>query len=602
MSVRLSRLFVWLHAATLIAVLLQPSTPAQYLGRYSQTAFMLAAILLLSLPLVGWGVRIFQNRLQHITWPAPVRWVLIAMGLLAVGLLWGLPGASATSYAVLRIYLSVMFMTGLVWLFEMDTVRLPLVWVIVGVLLALVGLFVLALGFPGVRWIDEAYMAGLSKNFLETGKLKPLVYEAVDTESYAMMYMGLGWWFGLFGFGLWTARAFIFTVGLVMLAVTWDTVRRVYGQYAAWVGVLLGAVALLPLNLLRQDVSVALYLAIALWVYVLAQESERHALHIIVGFFVAFSTDGHPNAYRFSFAFGAAYALEWGILLWQEKRWRWYPPLLYLIVGGVTGVATYVGLYVTLTDDFLKMAASPFLDATKAPYLILLDQFIEPLRSTPQLFGAAMIGLAVGLRAKQPLMRLLLMVFVVNMSIIAVLYGYYRTYYVAQSVGLFVLMVAPLFADMKAEAPRVGVVLVLLVMSAGLVWNRWNQSELRHGFNDTLAVAEAARAYLPDDAVIVGTDPMYFRLSDYPHFSDYATAGWVRNKFGTSEADLWAQIDPDAVFWLPNNPEQPPTSLFDYITQADYVQVACWQSARIGQVDLYLRGEHSPVASCEDLP
>lgn len=598
--------WAWLHGAAWVAVVLQPSTPADIMGRYSSTAFALLVALTVTWPLVGWGAPRLIARASRLTVPRPIRATVLLLVMAFVFALWMLPGASATSYAVLRLYLTAIAAAVALWTVRHAESPIPTTRAVLFALaaLGLAALFALALRFPGVRWIDEAYMASLSYNVAQTGQLKPLVYEYVDTESYALMYVGLGGWFRAFGFGLWTARAFVYVVGLLTLAITWDTARRIWNPTAATLAALLGAVALLPLNLLRQDVSVALYLAIALWLYHHAQTTQRSAWHIAVGFFVAFATDGHPNAYRFSFAFGAAYLLTWALQIYEARAWRWYPPVFYLAVGGVLGVLAYVGLYVWLTDDFLKLAASPFLDATKPPHLVLLDQFIEPLRSTPHLFGAAIAGLWLGWhgRDRKPMLRLLTVVWVVNMAIIAVLYGYYRTYYVAQSVGLFVLMSAALFAQLRTDAARLTVAALIAVASIGFTVNRWQQPELRHGFNDAIHIAHVAAEDIAPDAVVIAPDPMYFPLYDRAEFVDYATAGWVRNKFGTPDATLWAQIAPDAILWMPANPEPPPTSLWDYITENDYISVRCWQSPHVGRVDLFVQADRPTTDLCEDLP
>lgn len=588
------RSWFWLHLVGWLAVLLQPSIPAQYFGRYSRTALVMLVALTVTLPLVG-GVSAWVGR-RLAAWRLSVGAALAVFGAVAAALfvLWALPGATAPSYVVLRLYISAVMLTLGVWSLEaLPTVRLR--WgavVATMVLLACAGLWLLALGFPGVRWIDEAYMVSVSHNFAQTGKLQPLIYDRVDTESYSLFYMGLGMWLRVWGTGLWTARAFVFGVGLLMLAISGWTAARLYGRFAAWGAVLLAAVSLLPLNLLRQDVSVSLYLSVALALYVLATQGERHWLHVGVGFFVAFATDGHPNAYRFSFAFGAAYALEWALLLWQERRW--YPPIFLLALGGIIGLSVYITLYATLTEDFLKLAASPILGATEPFYRVIFTQMVENVRNVPLLFGAALVGLIIGLRAPTPITRLLAVVLAVNVVLMAALNGYYRTYYIAQNISSYVLLAAGLLYALRPnvrdiDGVQAGVIALLLMAGAGFTFSRWNQPELRHGFNDALHIAAEVDTLLPDSARVVGSDPMYFRLLDKAEFVEYATAGWVRNKFDIPEPDLWTQVNADAVILLYNNPERPPQSLLDYVQAADYQRVACWQSARVGQVDLFTR-------------
>jgi hypothetical protein len=243
--------------------------------------------------------------------------------------------------------------------------------------LALIGL---STRFPAVLWVDEAYMASLSWNFGHTAQLEPLVYRHVSTESYALIYMALGGWYRLVGFGFAQGRFFLYMLALLMLGFTSYTARRVYSHSAAWAVLILGAPALLMLNVYRQDISVGLYLSVAFLLYALAHHTQRRILHVLVGFFVAFATDGHPSAYRFSLAFGVAYTLENLLQMIQHKRFFIDPALIYLAIGGVMGVATYIGIYATLAQDFLSLASrSPFLEVSTPWYRLIAEQLFVPL-------------------------------------------------------------------------------------------------------------------------------------------------------------------------------------------------------------------------------
>lgn len=590
----------------LAALALQPSTPPVLFGRYSPTAAAVLAALLVTAPLVGWLAPRAGAVLAGLGLGDAVSWTVAVVAGGVVTVLWALPVASAPAYSVLRVYITGVTLTlGLWGLERLQPAEGLHWWVMLApyfvpalVLTTTAALFGLTWGFPGVRFVDEAYMASLAWNFGNTGRIAPLIYDPVDTESYALMYMGLGLWYRVVGFGLWAGRAFVYLVGLGALAATWAVARRAYGTYAAWVGVLLGAFALVPLNLLRQDVSVAVYLALALLAYGVAVERARPPLHLVVGFLVAFATDGHPNAYRFSLAFGAAYLLEWA-LLWRAGGRVVYWPLLYLVVGGVLGVASYVGLYAWLGDDFLTLAASPVLTPTAAPPLVFLEQLTVAVAQTPLLFGAAALGLVVGLRAGQPLTRLVAVVLLVNMGVLAALYGYYRAYYVAQSVGLYVVLAAALFGALPRTAGarvRVGLVVFVLGANVGLLLNRYGNDDLRAGFNPALAVGAALREQLPAGATVVGTDPMYFGLADHVTFVEYAAGGWAAAKFNVAEADVWADVAPGYVVMFYANPIPPPDALQAYMRGANMIPVACWESARLGRIDLFATPAAAPDA------
>ena len=611
---RLIRGWGALGALAIVALLLQPSTPAILFERYSRNALTVIAALAVTLPLVVWLGQRLPAWLEQTPLTALLRGGIALAGLMAVLILWAAPVASAPSYWPLRIYLTGLAAPLIVWgLAPFPLPRWSLPALTVSLALILLGLVT---RFPGVQWIDEAYMASSAVNFTRIGAVKPLIYTAVDTESQSMMYMALGVWYRLVGFGLWSGRVLIFGVGLAMLTVTAVIARRHYSASAAWVAVMVALVGVFNLNVLRQDIEVALFLALALWVWGMAECTGRKPLHVLVGFFAAFAIDGHPNAYRFSLGFGAAYVLDAALAIWDARRARraWQAeviPLMYLIVGGVAGVAAYIGLYTWIGKDLLAAAQDPFLPIDRPPTLIVLDQLRENLIAAPQLFGAAVLGAALGVWQRDRFARRITVILVVSAAVIALLYGYYRPYYVAQTLGLLAILAAGLFhwlmtdpkAGVRAYRAQTALGIVVFVSVVGMVARQMQNGEFSERFNDMIAIAQAARAVIPPEAVIVGSDPMYFALNDAPEFSEYAVAGWAGGKFNIAESAVWEQIAPDAVLVAYDNPLAPPPSLLDYLQANAFGMVACWHSPQVGQVDLFMRaGSASAAPTCEEMP
>ncbi|MEO0563680.1 MAG: hypothetical protein AAF125_16360, partial [Chloroflexota bacterium] len=230
------------------------------------------------------------------------------------------------------------------------------------------------------------------------------------------------------------------------------------------------------------------------------------------------------------------------------------------------------------------------LTPTKPPALVLVDQIVFPLQNTPILFGMAALGLGVGLRRNDPFVRLIAVVLLVSSVVIAGLYGYYRSYYVAQTVSLFALLTAALLAPVVqagGERIRIGLAIFLVAGNVGYVANRYMNDEFRENFNATLTVAADLREMLPTGSVVITTDPMYFKLVDHAEVVEYATAGWAAGKFETTEAAIWEQSASDYVVMVYENPERPPASLIDYIETRGMAPTHCWNSARIGQIDLF---------------
>lgn len=518
-----------------------------------------------------------------------------------------MPFASALPYQVIRLYLSVILVSVATWLMPTFTLSRGATRLAMGLggaaLLVLLGL---STRFPAVLWVDEAYMASLSWNFGHTTQLEPLVYRHVSTESYALIYMALGGWYRLVGFGFAQGRFFLYVLALLMLGFTFYTARRVYSHSAAWAVLILGAPALLMLNVYRQDISVGLYLSVAFLLYALAHHTQRRILHVLVGFFVAFATDGHPSAYRFSFAFGVAYALENLLQMIQQKRFFIDPALIYLAVGGVIGVATYIGIYATLAQDFLSLASrSPFLEVSTPWYRLIAEQLLVPLGSIPLVLGCAVLGAGVAVRLAHPLNRVLVVVWAVNMGFIAFFYGFYRSYYLAHSIGIYLLLAVALVYVM-IEQLHVSPMMVLsglAMASLGLTVHRVGFSDLAVGYHEAFALADAVREYVPPDQRLVGIDPMYFRMADYDDFVEVASAPWLANREGITRLEAWERIQPSAVVIVEGYPTPPDEALRVYVAQDGWERVACWEGERVGHVDLFMRSPIPPIQSptCQSL-
>lgn len=606
MKARLFQSWGWLHLVSVGALLLHTSIPAPYFGRYSQNALIILAMGLLSLPfafVVGyrWG-SVSRPRL-----PNGWYWLGVGMCWLALAGIWGMPFASALPYQVIRLYLSVILVSVATWLMPTFTLSRGATRLAMGLggaaLLVLLGL---STRFPAVLWVDEAYMASLSWNFGHTAQLEPLVYRHVSTESYALIYMALGGWYRLVGFGFAQGRFFLYMLALLMLGFTFYTARRVYSHSAAWAVLILGAPALLMLNVYRQDISVGLYLSVAFLLYALAHHTQRRILHVLVGFFVAFATDGHPSAYRFSLAFGVAYTLENLLQMIQHKRFFIDPALIYLAIGGVMGVATYIGIYATLAQDFLSLASrSPFLEVSTPWYRLIAEQLFVPLGAIPLVLGCAVLGAGVAVRLAHPLNRVLVVVWAVNMGFIAFFYGFYRSYYLAHSIGIYLLLAVALVYVMIEQlhiSPPI-VLSGLAMASLGLTVHRVGFSDLAVGYHEAFALADAVREYVPPDQRLVGIDPMYFRMADYDDFVEVASAPWLANREGITRLEAWERIQPSAVVIVEGYPTPPDEALRAYVAQDGWERVACWEGERVGHVDLFMRSPIPPIQSptCQSL-
>ncbi len=580
----------WLHLVSLVALLLQSSTPAEILGRYSQTAASIIAVFSLTLPLVWKITRWLPGRLDRFTspWQPPA---VLLLSVAALTLLWFWPLGPTDSYLIIRLYLTVVLLTGVLW--SSQRLALPawsahLPWALALASGAL--LLGLSTRFPGLLWTDEGYLISAALGFAQKGYPNVLMFQPAHVEWYSLIPLGMGRWFQMFGVSVAAGRAFIFLIALASLGFTYAAARWAFSSTAAWSAVIIGAFALLRNNYLRPDIGVTLTVAAALAGITLAIRRDQAWPHLLAGAALSLSLDGHPNAYRFGLAFGLAYLLDYIRLLRQRRRPFVYRPLVYLLVGGIIGFAAYFLFYATVTERFLNRARSPFPDFNPlAAPAVLVEQFQSALRLTPLLFGAAAFGALAAWRRRQPLDRLLLVVILAAPLILALAYGYYRDYYLVHSVPVMALLAAGLFAELFTRLDRraQGVfVLVLAVMCASHLLRGWIARDAQ-SYDQALVVAERVREATPPDAVLVGIDPFYSRLYDYS-FVELNTGIFYAQQTGLDERAAWERIAPTAVALVHGYPIPPTAALKAYVEAHDFVRSRCWLTSRLGLVELFV--------------
>lgn len=603
---KLIRAWYWLHLLSLAAIALQPSSPAVILGRYSTRSALILAVFALSTPVIRSGTRWLAGQVEQLVLKP---WQYAAILLSAAALLfalWVAPIGPTSSYQIVRLYLTFVLFTTAIWASQRLTFP---AWLanapgVLGVAWGL-ALLVVSTRFPGLFWTDEGFAVSAALGFVEKGYPRVSIFQPAQVEGYSLIYLGLGAWFRVFGVSVSAGRAFVFTTGLVSLAFLFLAARSVYTSFAAWMAVILGAFAFIANNYLRADIGVALALSIAFYGFVLAQKTGRDWLHLLVGFALGFSLDGHPNAYRFCIAFGVAYLVEAVLHVRQRRCLGVYWPFVYLVAGGALGFLAYFALYATITVRFLEMARTPSLalNLPGAPG-VLLDQFVSALLRAPALTGAAALGAVVALRRRNSLDRLLLAVGTVGPSVLALHYGYYRDYYLTQLIPVLALLAAGLWWELEQAVSRPA--LGALAISASLACLGFLIHALAsagsQSYDQALDVARRLRAYVPKNAVFVGVDPLYHEMADYAGFTEMGAAALWARQAGIDEREAWEQIAPTSVAVVHGYPIAPRAALLDYIAAHALTQVRCWSTSRLGLVELYVRQAPTglvPSAGCE---
>ena len=619
----LVKLLPWFHSIALAAVFLQPSTPATILGRYSRTAFVILLILLLSLPVTVGASRWITRRMQlrRLTVPPKLRpFVWAVTGALAF--VFGGTTASATdSYIVLSLYLLFGLFTAFVWtLVQGFDRRGSVTWLgasekLAAVVVAASCLILLGLAtrYPGQLWTDEGYNTSLALSIARNGEVAVPIFRLTPElygPIYSLVYAVIGFAYQLFGISLSVGRAVIFCIGLISLFCIYRACVEFYSAAAARVAVVLAAFPLLVINYLRADVEVALWLSLAIWAFAKASQTKQQRWHLVVGLVVGFSLDGHPNAYRFIGAFAAAYLLDYLVKAWKRRMLRVQHPVFLLSVGLALGLFGYIALYSVLAPDafFSRLNSTGVGLNFGAVGTELATQFSDLLRNAPLLFTAAVFGVALVVRRRTALGRLSITVLVISTLWLSIGYGYYRTYYLAHSIPLYIVLAASAFDYLhrRFEPSRASFYLNLLLIFAVVTSFGWLYAKVganrSQDYSHAVDIARQIRAYLSPEETFIGADPLYFGMHDYPHFVEFNSGVYMASRDGIPEQQVWERLDPAAIAIIQDYPIAPPASLLTYMSTNGFTLLRCWESDRIGRVDLYVKvpaPDVTPGSTCD---
>ena len=239
-------LWSWFGAylLALLAVMLQPTTPAQYLGRYSTTSFTILLVLLAGLLPAYLMIRWLIQHVPAWTLPAPLnRLALLLIGVALCAGWWVNTGPTA-SYLLIRLLLTYVLLSAAVW----HVLQLPdssvAVWILPGLcLIALIAVALLAQDVPGLLWTDEGFMASAARGVVETGRPQVTFLEPAVREAISLMYAGLAAWYELTGAGFSSGRLFILTVGVSSLLMVSVALRRLYRAGVVWLTLLVGVIS-----------------------------------------------------------------------------------------------------------------------------------------------------------------------------------------------------------------------------------------------------------------------------------------------------------------------------------------------------------------------
>lgn len=620
--VRLLRVWSGLALITFAVMLTHRSDAPIFLGRYSLSVGLML-VTLLAAAIAGTAVsyllrqpcrqaQIARSLTQLRTRPWFVPTMLAVTGLALAGLWVFFLGNHLLTYAALRLFLAATLILGVMALLfgGSDELRPRTMWPVMAglvLLLATLGWGTLTT-YPAMYNSDEAFVFSMARNLLETGQTNPTIYR----HSYPQDFGWAGvWtrlmsaWLAFSGYSFAAGRAFIFVTGWASLALLAVTARRLYDTPTAWLAVLVGAGAVLRLGYIRPDMLATLYLSLALLFFSLGQGANRWWAHLLTGLAAGFCVDAAPLGYSLGLGFALFYLGEY-IQHWRRERSVKWAPFWALVLGGSMGLGLYLLLRqgATFPTGRMDSMLGEYLSATQRQLangtglLVIHESIFTGVVGVPALCLGAVLGIGTALRVRNRTDRLLLTLTAIWLAIIALTYYYFPPFYLLHGLPVLILLAARGFArglPALFGVPRAAARLTTPVLCLSLLLTVWIAADVlaasRHKtLQDIISLGEEIGDILPEDAVIVASEPYYFGLLDHPAFVGGAIEGMLTTWQGLPAREAWETVSPDAVIFNETWPEPPRTEgLLDYLATHGFALLRCYQTGSYGQVELWVR-------------
>ncbi|RMG86639.1 MAG: hypothetical protein D6712_07085, partial [Chloroflexi bacterium] len=187
------------HFIALLAVVLQPSTPATILGRYSTTSFLVLIIFLISWPFT-WLLRkrliSYLEKLSLIPFGGKL---VVSLIFITTAGLWFWNFGPTTSYFIIRLYIT--FVLSIILISQIEKIQLPNLpyksLIIIGVL-SFLSFALLSRVYPHLLWTDEGFTGSLSQTWIKTGYPQAGYWLPANAELYSTYFGWLGIWQNFF--------------------------------------------------------------------------------------------------------------------------------------------------------------------------------------------------------------------------------------------------------------------------------------------------------------------------------------------------------------------------------------------------------------------
>jgi len=184
---------------------------------------------------------------------------------------------------------------------------------------------------PNAVFIDEPWLSDAALQFLKNGRFgfsifgdlfgldKDVGFGNIHLFAEAMM-------FKLFGFGLYQARLVSFLSGLLLIWFTYLLGKKLYDRKTGIMSAVLFSLSGMFVDVshfARQDMMLALFMAVSLYLYLFAKEKRSGILYFITGLLLALSLDVHLNGVAMIVSIGVLFLWEYKSKVFKEKSF-WF--------------------------------------------------------------------------------------------------------------------------------------------------------------------------------------------------------------------------------------------------------------------------------------
>lgn len=436
------------------------------------------------------------------------------------------------------------------------------------VLAGLIGILLIALKinaiavYPNIIPTDESWLLGWPVAWVRG--LYPddlLFYKGGEDVFHYFIPMGI--WMQFVGTGFIQARIYQLLMTLVLMAITFPLVKRLYDNQTAWLSVLMlfaGSVIVLATTI-RHDIGLAVLLVASFLVYQMAVEREQTRLHFVAGLIAGFGLFTHYHAIAFGPALMIALYAPTTIRDFSKRGWRPSTDLILYALGGIVGAGIVFGVQILPQLDAV-VGAREFRSADIGEMLKSYIQYFEVLSELSQFEFVLIIAGMIGLLMRHRLVdiQILLMILLGHLGLAVLAAQITLDYYVIPLAAFYAIAIVTLFTQtlQHISKPILGwIVLCFVVVNLGMVMSTPIQYALDGKTWDDAPQPQGVQwiqENVPIGSRIIGDIYYFLWLTDYEFYvatSDRYISPNDRDLYPTAR-DLWMDANPDYLVFDPN--------------------------------------------------